>query len=188
MFTCVLAYKAAANITQNQTAKLRFALPTPSTSSTKCVDFLPLFLPPFPPSFSPQRLTPYVPEPIAAGGAGLTFAKSKRTYTLTRVETSLREAKKGELYARMADPMASVAQPDPDSTASTVVMAVVWMEMMDTVSWICRFPACCFAGSSVLLVPSIVLPLLRMYVCSRVAGRRRVCSGKVVRTHDTKLP
>eukprot|EP00752_Nemacystus_decipiens_P007171 g6421.t1 len=63
-----------------------------------------------------RRITPYVPEPIKAGGAGLTFAKSKRTYTLTRVETALREAKKGQLYAKMSDPMASVGRPDPDST------------------------------------------------------------------------
>lgn len=66
----------------------------------------------------PQRISPYVPEPIKAGGAGLTFAKSKRTYTLTQVETDLREAKKGRLYASMSDPMASAAQPDPDSTVS----------------------------------------------------------------------
>ncbi|CAM9331677.1 unnamed protein product [Ectocarpus sp. 8 AP-2014] len=63
-----------------------------------------------------RRISPYVPEPIKAGGAGLTFAKSKRTYTLTQVETDLREAKKGRLYASMSDPMASAAQPDPDST------------------------------------------------------------------------
>ncbi|CAM9232973.1 unnamed protein product [Ectocarpus fasciculatus] len=63
-----------------------------------------------------RRLSPYVPEPVKAGGAGLTFAKSKRTYTLTQVETDLREAKKGRLYASMSDPMVSVAQPDPDST------------------------------------------------------------------------
>ncbi|CAM9585287.1 unnamed protein product, partial [Ectocarpus sp. 12 AP-2014] len=63
-----------------------------------------------------RRISPYVPEPIKAGGASLTFAKSKRTYILTQVETDLREAKKGRLYASMSDPMASAAQPDPDST------------------------------------------------------------------------
>eukprot|EP00904_Undaria_pinnatifida_P012455 jgi/Undpi1/833/HiC_scaffold_10.g04297.m1 len=63
-----------------------------------------------------RRVTPYVPEPVKAGGALLTFAKSKRTYTLTRVETDLREAKKNLLYANMSDPTASVGQPEPDST------------------------------------------------------------------------
>ncbi|CAM9495402.1 unnamed protein product, partial [Laminaria digitata] len=63
-----------------------------------------------------RRVTPYVPEPVKAGGALLTFAKSKRTYTLTRVETDLREAKKSQLYANMSDPTASVGQPEPDST------------------------------------------------------------------------
>lgn len=48
----------------------------------------------------------------------MTFAKSKRTYTLTRVEMALREAKKGQLFASMSDPLASVGQPDPDSTVS----------------------------------------------------------------------
>lgn len=76
-----------------------------------------------------QRLTPYVPEPVKPGGPGLTFAKSKRTYTLSRVETDLREAKKGQLYASMSDPISSIGQPDPDSTASTaaVVVAVVYI-------------------------------------------------------------
>lgn len=51
----------------------------------------------------------------------MTFAKSKRTYTLTRVEGDLREAKKRQLYASMSDPTAAAAQPEPDSTVSALL-------------------------------------------------------------------
>lgn len=65
-----------------------------------------------------QRLAPYVPEPIKEGGEKLTFARSKRTYVLSKVESDLREAKKRDLYASMSNPAAAVAKPGPDSTVS----------------------------------------------------------------------
>lgn len=68
------------------------------------------------PSKTVQRLTPFVPEPIKAGDETLTFAKSKRSYTLVKVEADLRETKKRRLYASMSDPTASAAEPEPDST------------------------------------------------------------------------
>lgn len=73
---------------------------------------------PLPPCRPPhrKRLVPFEPEPIGAGGQELTFAKSKRTYKLKKVETELRESKKRELYASMSDPAAGLTKPEPDST------------------------------------------------------------------------
>lgn len=78
-----------------------------------------------------KRMTPFVPEAVKAGGAGLTFAKSKRTYRLTRVEMDLREAKKSLLYASMSDPTVSAEQPDPDSTVN---MCTILFSRMQTSS------------------------------------------------------
>ncbi|CAM9205884.1 unnamed protein product, partial [Discosporangium mesarthrocarpum] len=51
-----------------------------------------------------KRLMPFVPERVSLGSEGMTFGASKRTYTLTRLETELREARRQELYDRMRDP------------------------------------------------------------------------------------